>query len=246
MLSLFSVVPQGRLYAQSEDTLLTETAAVPDPAAPGIPVPADSTGSQSITPVSKADTAATDSADTTLPAKEPVFVNDTATAESAVSTAEAAVPPVDTAAVIQDSVPSNSLQSPQKPSGYYQGYNPVNRGVRRGISTPGTSAKVGRKLLQTADPVPAAILDTSALSQGSDTIPHAAAADATAGIQATGSTTPPSAVTPASKRAKIITAAGTTAAVIGVTTFILVKKYSEENSRKNEGIPDPPGPPGYW
>lgn len=48
------------------------------------------------------------------------------------------------------------------------------------------------------------------------------------------------------KTTKILAAAGTSAVVIGVTTYFLVNFFKENNDREDSGIPDPPDPPGYW
>ena len=44
---------------------------------------------------------------------------------------------------------------------------------------------------------------------------------------------------------KIIAAVGTSAVVVGVTTYFLVNFFKKNDSGKDTGIPDPPDPPGY-
>jgi hypothetical protein len=240
LLPLFSFVPSCRLHAQANDTLPMTPSPLPDTVTPGMTVPTDSPDSSS--------GAASVSVDTPLTATRaasPVTTDENPTADPEENDVAPEALPITT------SIPIDSQQVPtspsrQQPSGYYQGYAPVNPGIRRGMSSSGTSVKSGRKLLLSTDTASPALIDTSVLlHRDSSSRVSAAVTDTSAGAPDSGAAVPAS-FTKLSRRAKIIAAVGTSAAIIGVTAFILVKKYSGEKDTKDEGIPDPPDPPGYW
>jgi hypothetical protein len=128
-------------------------------------------------------------------------------------------------------------------SNYYGGMSPSGQGAGRGVAGQSSYGRTARKLLVTTDSAAAPHADSS--TSVIDTLKRTAIQSAdTASRTAAPLAAPPSSPYKMGKTAKIITAVGTCAVVGGIVTFILVKKHEDANN-DDQGIPDPPDPPGY-
>jgi hypothetical protein len=126
-----------------------------------------------------------------------------------------------------------AVPSAENSSSYSPTYQGMTRGIRTPVSRPLTAVSTEQPdsfhLQSTVAPeLPAAL---------SDTVPVQSERPATATNAA---------LHKLDKRTKIIVAAGTSAAILGTAVFILVKQFNDDRSQKDNGIPDPPAPPGYW
>ena len=152
----------------------------------------------------------------------------------------------DTAARVIPATGTNPMES-HPAAEYYPGYAPVYDGIRRGAGPSPAASVSGRIPLPLQDTSVAEKRDTITKSADSTVIsPPTVLTDSLRKIPQADSVAAAAAPARINRPARILAAAGTSAAVIGAATFILLRQNTARKKEDNGGIPDPPAPPGYW